>query len=85
MHILIFEWRSLDEGSQQNILEMRKVYEDIWLEAIGALPHHSELGSSSFVLRKLLLGALSWTSSWFSPSGEMSVDELAETVHRLFH
>ena len=31
-----------------------------------------------FVLRRFLTGALSWTTTWFRPSGKMTLDQLAE-------
>ena len=31
-----------------------------------------------FILRRLLTGALSWTTTWFRPEGPMTLDQLAE-------
>ena len=34
--------------------------------------------SDPFIMRRLLTGALSWTTTWFRADGPMSLDQLAE-------
>jgi hypothetical protein len=78
MTVLVYEWRSLNEESQQHILTLRGIYEDLW---IGALSEAKEAGSvviDPFVLRRLLTGALSWTVNWYRQEGDMTVDQLAQ-------
>ena len=37
MAVLVFEWRSLSEESQAEVLELRDIYEQLWLDALEAL------------------------------------------------
>jgi AcrR family transcriptional regulator len=78
MTVLVYEWRSLKDESQQHILKLRSIYENLW---IAALSEAKEVGSvviDPFVLRRLLTGALSWTVNWYRQEGDMTIDQLAK-------
>ena len=80
MAVLIFEWRSLGEDSQRYILTLRERYEQMWLDtlneaqAAGLIPP----GVDTFIQRRFLTGALSWSTYWYNPSGALTLDQLAE-------
>lgn len=78
MAVLVYEWRSLSEQGQAFILELRDNYEQIWLHVLGEAKAAGYVKSDPFILRRLLTGALSWTTTWFRPDGAMSLDQLAE-------
>ncbi|WP_323844550.1 TetR/AcrR family transcriptional regulator [Microbulbifer magnicolonia] len=80
--ILVAEWRSLSADSQKKVLRQRDEYEQIWLETIADT--HCPGGDAALV-RRLLLGALSHTHSWFKPRGRgLSLAELADRVLSIF-
>lgn len=80
MAVLIYEWRSLAEESQRFILTLREHYEQLWLtvlneaKAAGLIPAHVD----TFILRRFLTGALSWSNYWYKPDGPLTIDQLAE-------
>ena len=77
MSVLVSEWRSLSEAHQKYILKLRDDYEALWFSVIregiadGAIKH------DAFILRRLIAGAISWSSTWYRPDGDLSLDELA--------
>jgi AcrR family transcriptional regulator len=78
MTVLVYEWRSLKDESQQHILKLRSIYENLW---IAALSEAKEVGSvviDPFILRRLLTGALSWTVNWYRQEGDMTINQLAK-------
>lgn len=80
MAVLIYEWRSLNEESQRFILTLREHYEQLWLTVLneakvaGLIPAHVD----TFILRRFLTGALSWSNYWYNPDGPLKIDQLAE-------
>ncbi|MDP2560657.1 TetR/AcrR family transcriptional regulator [Psychrobium sp. 1_MG-2023] len=78
MAVLVYEWRSLENENKQKILELRDEYEQIWLDILTQAHHQQLINTTPMVLRKLLTGAISWTTNWYKPHGELSIDELAE-------
>ncbi|MCO1334251.1 TetR/AcrR family transcriptional regulator [Microbulbifer sp. OS29] len=80
--ILVVEWRSLSEESQQEVLRLREEYEQIWLDAISAA--HCAGGDPALV-RRLLVGALSHTYSWFKPRDNgLTISDLAGRILAIF-
>ncbi|TNE94695.1 MAG: TetR/AcrR family transcriptional regulator [Gammaproteobacteria bacterium] len=81
MAVLVFEWRSLSEASQKEVLELRDIYESLWLDVLGTLREQSNLQADPFVVRRMLTGALSWTVTWYRPErGGLSLDGLTDQV-----
>ncbi|MEE2763107.1 MAG: TetR/AcrR family transcriptional regulator [Pseudomonadota bacterium] len=79
MAVLVFEWRSLSEESQVEVLELRDIYEQLWLDALEALRQEGRLLADPFVVRRMLTGALSWTVTWYRPErGGLSLDGLTD-------
>ena len=81
---LIHEWRSLSSEGQQTILELREVYEDIWLSVLGEARDAGLIDTDPFILRRLVAGALNWTVNWFRmEGGDMTIGDLADEVVHL--
>ncbi len=78
MSVLVYEWRSLNAENQQHILKLRDVYEALWLEALNKARDAGQVMGDTFILRRFLTGALSWTTTWYKPQGNVSLDQLAE-------
>ncbi|XOZ35011.1 TetR/AcrR family transcriptional regulator [Halomonadaceae bacterium KBTZ08] len=80
MAVLVYEWRSLSEASQADILKLREVYEGLWLETLEKARAERLLEADPFILRRFLTGALSWTITWYRPDGDMTIEDLAGHV-----
>lgn len=80
MSVLVFEWRSLSTEAQEEVLALRDIYEQLWLDVLGRLNKAGEVAAEPFVVRRLLTGALSWTVTWYRPGGEMGLSELTDQV-----
>jgi len=81
MAVLVFEWRSLSEQSRADVLELRDIYEALWLDVLGALRDQGRLLAEPFVVRRMLTGALSWTVTWYRPErGGLTLDGLTDQV-----
>lgn len=81
MAVLVFEWRSLSEVSQAEVLKLRDIYEALWLDVLGALKEEGALVADPFVVRRMLTGALSWTVTWYRPErGGLSREGLTDQV-----
>ncbi len=78
MSVLVYEWRSLSEANQKDILKLRDEYEQLWLSSLNKAKEAGQVPGDTFILRRFLTGALSWTTTWYNPAGNVSLDELAE-------
>lgn len=81
MAVLVFEWRSLSADSQAEVLELRDIYEKLWLDVLESLKREGVLEADPFVVRRMLTGALSWTVTWYRPErGGLTLDGLTDEV-----
>ncbi len=80
MAVLVYEWRSLSEASQAEVLELRDIYEQLWLDVLNTMKNEGSLKAEPFVVRRMLTGALSWTVTWYRPDGGLSLDGLTDQV-----
>ena len=83
MSVLVYEWRSLSEEHQKYILELRGEYEQIWMNVLEEAKSEGKVAGDIFVLRRLLTGAISWTTTWYDRNGSMTLDQLARETLRL--
>ena len=74
MAVLVYEWRSLSQDGQAQVLALRDVYEDLWLHVLAA----GYIKGDVFIVRRFLTGALSWTTTWFRAEGSLTLEQLAE-------
>ena len=81
MAVLVYEWRSLSESSQAEVLELRDIYENLWLAILKELGKAGCLAADAFIVRRMLTGALSWTVTWYRPErGGLTLDGLTDQV-----
>jgi len=81
MAVLVYEWRSLSESSQGQVLELREIYEGLWLSVLEELNELGQLKADPFIVRRMLTGALSWTVTWYKPErGGLTLDGLTDQV-----
>nr|WP_275300687.1 TetR/AcrR family transcriptional regulator [Pseudomonas sp. AF32] len=78
MAVLVYEWRSLSEDGQRQVLALRDIYEQLWLEVLGQAKDAGYIRGDVAITRRFLTGALSWTTTWFRAEGSLSLDDLAE-------
>jgi AcrR family transcriptional regulator len=83
MAVLVYEWRSLNEQNQADILKLRDAYESLWLDVLTLAKNDGLVEGDMFILRRFLTGALSWSKTWFNNKGKVSLDTLAEEALRL--
>ncbi len=82
LSVTVFEWRSLPEQSQQELLVWRREYDAVWMDVLRRM--RPELPADEiFVIRRLLMGAISWTPTWYNPGGRLDLDELALRIWHL--
>ncbi|MGY3026816.1 AcrR family transcriptional regulator [Pseudomonas lurida] len=78
MAVLVYEWRSLSDEGQAQVLALRDVYEAIWLQVLGEAKDAGYIRGDVFITRRFLTGALSWTTTWFRAEGSLTLEQLAE-------
>lgn len=78
MAVLVYEWRSLSREGQTRVLALRDIYEQLWLRVLGDAKEAGYIKGDVFVTRRFLTGALSWTTTWYSPQGSLTLDQLAD-------
>jgi len=83
MAVLVYEWRSLSESNQAYILRLRDEYEMLWMTALNKAKQEGLIDGDTFVLRRFLTGALSWSKTWFNREGDISIEQLAEEALKL--
>lgn len=83
MAVLVYEWRSLSPEGRAQVLTLRDDYERVWLHVLGEARDAGLIQGDIAIIRRLLTGALSWTSTWFSPQGALSLEQLAEQALQL--
>ncbi|WP_396586753.1 TetR/AcrR family transcriptional regulator [Bermanella sp. R86510] len=83
MTVLVYEWRSLTADKQSYILKLRDEYETLWLDTIKEGVQENKIQHDPFILRRLLAGAIGWTTTWYRPEGSLSLAELAQQTLKL--
>ena len=78
MGVLVYEWRSLSQDKQKYILQLRDEYESLWLSTIEQGRAEGHIKHDGFILRRLLTGAIGWTTTWYRPDGDLSLEELGK-------
>ncbi|WP_397448946.1 TetR/AcrR family transcriptional regulator [Pseudomonas sp. NA-150] len=78
MAVLVYEWRSLSAQGQQQVLALRDIYEQLWLQVLGEAKEAGLIRGDVFITRRFLTGALSWTTTWFRAQGSMTLNQLAD-------
>ena len=81
--VLVHEWRTLSVDVRSELMVLRNEYEDVWLETLTPLHELGQLQDNPFIIRRMLIGALAWTTNWFRIEGNMTLEELAQKAYNL--
>lgn len=81
--VLVFEWDKLSKDKQAPLLELRETYETLWLDILEEAAGEGLGVMEPALMRRFLLGALSWMVTWYDSEGELTVDDLARTALRM--
>jgi len=81
--ILVSEWRSLGAENQEVVLDYRNRYEMMWLAVLDQARDAGLMVTESFIQRRLLMGAIFVTDTWFRLDGDRTIADLAEDVLQL--
>lgn len=80
MTVLVFEWGALSRNHQHDLLALRNAYEATWVNILQLLKDENGYVESPQVWRKLLVGSIAWTVTWFRKDGSMTLETLADRV-----
>ena len=85
MKVLAHEAESLSGPMLADITKLKRAYVDLLVELLAAL----DGGAAAERQRRqiaayTLFGMMNWIYTWYRPGGSASVDELADTITRLF-
>lgn len=83
MSLLLSEWRSLTEESQQDILQLRDRYESLWLKSLEGCQQEGLIEVQPEILRQFLRGSISWVKVWYDPEGQVDLDSLCRMALKL--
>ena len=64
-------------------MDLRDEYEKIWQQILDEAAQAGLIPDDTTLLRKMLFGSLNWTVQWFRPSGNLSIEQLADRMLRL--
>ena len=81
--VLVFEWDSLSDSNRSRVLELRSIYEGIWLSVFEEAKNEGILLMEPALLRRFLTGALSWIVNWYNPEGDLRIPALADQAIRM--
>lgn len=82
--VMLYEWRSLNDGQRAGISQLTGAYEAQWMPTLRALHADGALKADPRTARLFIFGALNWSVQWFSPRGAQSLDGLTEQALALF-
>lgn len=82
VHVLLFDWRSLQGEEYGDIVAQRDDYERVWGGFVA------DLASSGMVrpevslnmLRFIGFGAGNWVATWYRPDGPLDSDAIADSI-----
>ena len=81
--VLVHEWRTLSDDVRSELMVLRNQYEAVWQETLVPLHKAGKLADDPLIIRRLLIGALAWTTNWFRAEGNLTLDELAQKALNL--
>ncbi|MEC7118285.1 MAG: TetR/AcrR family transcriptional regulator [Pseudomonadota bacterium] len=80
MAVLVHEWSVLPKARQAELLEMRQQYEDIWLAVLKKARQEGLIQHDPILWRRLIGGSISWSVTWYKPTGRLSLPQMAEEL-----
>lgn len=76
--MLLYETRSLDATARAEIAVITDRYQRPWQVTLDALAESGKLKSSARPIRLFLFGMLNWSTQWYRPDGELSLDQMTD-------
>ncbi len=80
MAVLVHEWTLLPKQRQAELLEMRQQYEKIWLDVLQSASAERLIQHDPVLWRRLIGGAISWSITWYKPTGRLSLTQVADQL-----
>jgi AcrR family transcriptional regulator len=85
MKVLAHEAESLSGEMLKDITRLKRVYVDLLVDLLAALDGTGAEGRARRqIAAYTLFGMMNWIYTWYHPGGTASVDELSDTITRLF-
>ncbi|HXY20356.1 MAG TPA: TetR/AcrR family transcriptional regulator [Gemmatimonadales bacterium] len=85
MKVLSHEAESLTGPRLEEVRALKKAYVDLCLELLAALDaQDGSHRTDRHVAAYTLFGMMNWIYTWYDPAGPVGVEELAESICRLF-
>ena len=81
--VMIAEWRELDAAAKPQLTARRIQYSTIWHAVLDDCARAGLLRSDPHALQFVLHGAINWASTWFKPTGRLSLDDYARILEDL--
>jgi AcrR family transcriptional regulator len=82
--VVLYEWRSVPPDALPRVTGLLERYEAIWKKAIRELQRTGEWPGRTRIDALLVFGALNWIARWYSPEGELTVDEMSREAVKFF-
>jgi len=85
MKVLSHEAESLTGAPLEEVRRLKRAYVDLCLDLLGRLDEQNGGDRvNRHVAAYALFGMMNWIYTWYDPKGSVGVEELAESVCRLF-
>ena len=85
MKVLSHEAESLAGGAREEVNRLKRSYVDLCLALLADLDAQAEgERPNRLVAVYTLFGMMNWIYTWYDPAGPVGVEELAESIGRLF-
>jgi hypothetical protein len=85
MKVLSHEAESLTGARLEEVRGLKKAYVDLCLGLLAALDaHDGGRRTDRHVAAYTLFGMMNWIYTWYDPAGPVGVEELADSICRLF-
>ncbi len=82
-YVMVYEWRALSEGYQQQIMQGRAGYFELWQSTMSEARRQGVITMEPDCLRQLLHGAILWTSHWYKSDGKLTMRQLTNRIMSL--
>jgi AcrR family transcriptional regulator len=85
MKVLSHEAESLSGPRLEEVRRLKRAYVDLCLDLLARLEEHGGVERvNRHVAAYALFGMMNWIYTWYDPAGSVGVEELAESIARLF-
>ena len=81
--VMIGEWRELDSAAKPLLTARRIQYTALWRATLEECARAKLLRADPHTTQFVLLGAINWASTWFKPTGLLSIEDYAATLEKL--